>query len=155
MLDKTLESPLDCKEIKPINPKQNQSWVFNGRTDVEAEAPILWPPDAKNWLIRIDLDCGQDWRQKEKGQQKMKWLDGITDLMDMSLSKYQEVVMDREAWCATVPEITKSWTQLSNWTMTNKDLWNKFKKEKTEGGIKMSSDEGKLRELIVFRSAWK
>ena len=67
MKPQTLESPLDCKEIKPVNPKGNQSWVFIGRTDVEAEAPVLWPPDVKNWLIRKDLDSGKDWRQEEKG----------------------------------------------------------------------------------------
>ena len=66
LLEKSLESPLDCKEIKPVNPKRNQSWMFIGRTDVEAEAPILWPPDVKNWLIRKDPDVGKDWRQEEK-----------------------------------------------------------------------------------------
>ena len=67
VLEKTLESPLDCKEIKPVNPKGNQSWIFTGRTDVEAETPILWPPDEKNWLVRKDPDAGKDWRQEEKG----------------------------------------------------------------------------------------
>ena len=68
VLEKTLESPLDCKEIQPVNPKRNQSWIFIGRTDAEAEAPILWPPDAKNWLIGIkNPDDGKDWRQVEKG----------------------------------------------------------------------------------------
>ena len=82
-----LESPLDFKEIKPVNPKGNQSWIFIGRTDAEAEAPILWPPDAKNWLIRKDPDAGKDWRQKEKGMIKTRWLDGTTDSIEMSLSK--------------------------------------------------------------------
>ena len=85
VLEKTLESPLDCKEIKPVNPKGNQSWLFIGRTDAEAEAPTLRPPDAKSWLIRRDPDTGQGWRQ-EKGQQRTRWLDDITDSMDMSLS---------------------------------------------------------------------
>ena len=67
MLEKTLESPLDCKEIQPVNPKENQPWIFIGRTDAEAEAPILWPPDAKSRLIGKDSDAGKDWRQKEKG----------------------------------------------------------------------------------------
>ena len=67
VLEKTLESPLDCQEIKPVNPKENQSWIFTGRTDAEAETPILWPPDMKNWLIGKDSDAGKDWRQKEKG----------------------------------------------------------------------------------------
>ena len=82
VLEKTLESPLDCKEIKPVNPKGNQPWIFTGRTDAEAEAPILWPPDAKSWLIGKDADAGKDWRQEEKGETKDEmvgwhhWLSG-------------------------------------------------------------------------------
>ena len=83
VLEKTLESPLECKEIKPFNPKGNQSWIFLGRTDAEAETLILWPPDAKNWLLWKDPDAGKDLRQEERGQQRMRWLDGITSLMDM------------------------------------------------------------------------
>ena len=90
VLVKTLESPLNCKEIQPVHPKGNQSWIFIGRTDDKAEIPILWPPDAKNWLIRKDPDSGKDWRQKEKGWQRMRWLDGITDSMNMNLSILQE-----------------------------------------------------------------
>ena len=114
VLEKSLESPLDSKEIKPVNPKRNQPWIFIDSTDAEAEAPILWPTDAKNRLTRKDPDAGKDWKQEEKGWQRVTWLDGITDSMDMSLSKFQEMVKDREAWHAAVPRVTKSQTQLSN-----------------------------------------
>ena len=118
VLEKTLESPLDSKEIQPVDPKGNQPWIFIGRTDAEAEASILWPLDAKSQLIGKDPDAGKDWGWEERGWQRIRWLDGIIDSTDMSLIKLWEIVKYREACCVAVHGVSKSQMGLSNWTTT-------------------------------------
>ena len=119
VLEKTLESTLDYKDIKPVNPKGSQPWIFFGRTDAETETPILWPPDVKSQLIGKEHGSGKDRRQKRRGWQRMRWLHSITDSMDIDLSKFRETVKNREAWYATVRRVAKSWTWLRDWTTIN------------------------------------
>ena len=118
VLEKTLESPLDYKVIQWVHPKGKQSWVFIGRTDAEAETPVLWPPNVKNWLTRKTLMLGKIEGGRRRGWQRMRRLGGITDSMDMNLNKFLELVMDREAWRAGIHGISRSRRWLSNWTLT-------------------------------------
>ena len=119
VLEKTLESPLDCKEIQPVHPEWDQPWDFFGRNDAKAETPVLWPPHGKSWLIGKDSDAGRDWGHEEKGTTEDEmakchhWLDGL------SLSKLQELVMDSEARRGVIHGVTKSQTRLSDWTELN------------------------------------
>ena len=113
VLEKTLESPLDCKEIQPVHPKGDQSWVFIVRTGFEAETPILWPPDAKSWLIWRPW-CWERWRAEGEGDNR-----GWDGWMDMGLGGLRELVIDREAWSASVHGVAKIQTRLSNWTELN------------------------------------
>ena len=114
---------LDSKEIQPVHPKGNKSWIFIGRTNAEGEATVLWSPDAKSGLTEKDPDAGKDWGQEEKGWQRMRWLDDIIDWMDLSLSKLQEIVKDREAWHATVHEVSESQAWRRDRTTAKVCLW--------------------------------
>ena len=110
VLEKTLESPLDCKKIQPVHPKGDQPWVFIGRTDAEAETPVLWPPLAKSCSLEKTLMLGRVGGRRRRGRQRMRWLYGITDSMDMGLGGFRELVMDREAWHAAIHGVTKNQT---------------------------------------------
>ena len=122
MLEKTLESPLDCKETQPVHPKGDQSWVFIGRTDAEFETPILWPPHVKCWLIGKDPDAGRDWGKEEKGTTEDEMAGWHHRLNGHEFEQAPGVVMDREALCTAVPGVEKSWTWLSDWTELNFNL---------------------------------
>ena len=114
VLEKTLESPLDCKEIQPVHSEGDQLWVFFGKNDAKAETPVLWPPDAKTWLIGKDPDAGKDLGQEEKGTTEDEMAGWLDDLMDVNLSELRMLVMDREAWRAAIHGVAKSRTRLSD-----------------------------------------
>ena len=118
VLEKTFESPLESKEIQPVHPKGKQSWIFIGRTDAEAETPIPWPPDVKSWLIWKDSDAGKDWRQENRGQQRMRWLDGITDWMDVTFKFIPGVCDMQGVLSCCSPWVCKELdrTERLNWT---------------------------------------
>ena len=147
----TLESPLDCEEIQPVHPKGNQSWMFIGRTDAEAETPILWPPDSKNWLIWKDPDAGKDWRWEEKGMTEDEmvrwhhWCNGH----EFEYTPGVGVGLHQESWHAAVHGVTKCQTQLNDWTELN--LWWERQCYKTAKPLTPYSVTGKY---LCYNSKW-
>ena len=113
VLEKTLESPLDCKEIQPVHSEGDQPWDFFGRNDAKAEIPVLWPPHVKSDSLEKTLMLGGIGGRRRRGRMRMRWLDGMTDSMEVSLSEFREFVMDREAWRALIHGVAKSQTRLN------------------------------------------
>ena len=161
VLEKTLESPLDCKDIQPVHLKGNQSWIFIGRTDAPAETPILWPPDVKNWSLKKTWMLGKIEGRRRRGWQRMRWLDDVSDSKDMSMSKFQEIVKDREAWHAAVHGVAKSQTQLSDWTTKKcvkcQVLVNMLQRKGILGKLKHTklATKGELEKQYNYQYQWR